>query len=145
MIKFKPITYESEDYEAALKLRDINLSQPLGISIYDGPLEEEKEWIHIGAFIKEKLVGVLILIELEEDLMQIRQIAVDETLRCQGIGSMLISFAEKYAKELGYKKIVVNARLTAIKFYVKNHYTKFVEQFIEVGIPHYKMEKELIE
>lgn len=143
-IKFKPIIYGSEDYIAALKLRDIVPRQLLDLSINEEPLEEEKQWIHIGAFMGERLVGIIVLVELGEDIVQMRQVAVDEALRCQGIGSKLVSYAESYAMEIGYKKIVVSTKLTAIRFYVNNNYTKFVGQFFKMGIPHYKMEKELI-
>ena len=39
----KQIEWNSEAYKKALELRDKVLRQPLGMSIYDDPLEAEKD------------------------------------------------------------------------------------------------------
>jgi predicted GNAT family N-acyltransferase len=62
-------------------------------------------------------------------------------LQGQGIGSQLVLFTDNYAKEKGYKLIHCNARKTAVPFYLKQGYKILGDEFLEVNIPHYYMEK----
>jgi predicted GNAT family N-acyltransferase len=52
-------------------------------------------------------------------------------------------FAENVARDLGYKKLCMHARKTATGFYQKLGYSVTGEEFVEVTIPHYTMEKSL--
>jgi predicted GNAT family N-acyltransferase len=52
-------------------------------------------------------------------------------------------FAENIARDLGYKKLCMHARQTAVGFYQKLGYSISGEPFEEVTIPHYIMEKVL--
>lgn len=70
-----------------------------------------------------------------------RQVAVNKVWQRKGIGKMLVNFAEKLAKENGYKKIDLNSRITAVDFYLNLQYKKTGNEFTEVGIPHIKMFK----
>lgn len=56
-IKVRLIEYGSEDYKAELEMRNEILRKPLGLSIYDEDLGQEKPYFHIGAFENERLVG----------------------------------------------------------------------------------------
>lgn len=55
-----------------------------------------------------------------------------------------MQIAETYAKNAGYRKIVLNARKTAVGFYEKLGYERKGDMFTEVGIAHFKMLKCLI-
>jgi predicted GNAT family N-acyltransferase len=72
-----------------------------------------------------------------------RQVAVDTAIQQQGIGKKLIAFAEKFAKENSVTHIECNARETAVPFYQKMKYEVVGAPFLEVGIPHFFMQKEL--
>jgi predicted GNAT family N-acyltransferase len=52
-------------------------------------------------------------------------------------------FAENIARDLGYKKLCMHARKTAVGFYQKLGYGIAGEEFVEVTIPHFIMEKAL--
>jgi predicted GNAT family N-acyltransferase len=54
-----------------------------------------------------------------------------------------MQFAENIARDRGFKKITMHARKTAIGFYEKLGYKPIGEQFEEVTIPHFIMEKML--
>jgi len=54
-----------------------------------------------------------------------------------------MNYAENIARDAGYKKIIMHARKTAIGFYEKLGYTVTGNEFTEVSIPHYVMEKKL--
>ncbi len=135
------ITYGSGDYAAELQLRDRVLRKPLGMSLFDEDLTRDKADIHIAAFYDNVLVGCLLLLPVAENVLKMRQVAVDEAFRSKGLGGLMVDFAEEYAQKQGFKIIELNARETAIAFYERHNYSVTGEQFFEVGIPHRKMLK----
>jgi predicted GNAT family N-acyltransferase len=140
-IKFRLIKFASKDYESELKLRDDTLRKPLGLSLFDEDLSNEKNDYHLGAFLEEQLTGIVILTILSETDIKMRQLGVAQLYRGKNIAKELVLYAEKFASELGYKKIELNARETVVEFYLKLGYKIVGEKFIEVTIPHHKMIK----
>ena len=70
--------------------------------------------------------------------------AVLEGLQGQGFGRAIMAGVEEIlANEGRIKRIFLNARGTAIGFYSKLRYVGTGDEFIEVGIPHQRMEKTL--
>ena len=142
-LKISILTYATDDYKQELELRDIVLRQPLGMKLYKENLEQDKQSVHIGAYIDMQLVGVLLLTELNHNEVKMRQVAVNKTFRRLKIGSKMVYFAEAYSKQHGYTTMVLNARKTAVEFYTKLGYSIISEEFMEIKIPHYKMYKKL--
>lgn len=132
----------TDQYQAELRLRDEVLRKPLGMSIYD-ELPDDNNDHHLGYFCGTELVGVLLLTEINEVEVKMRQVAVAEAWRGMGIGTRLVKYAEKYAQSLGYRRIRLHARKTAVGFYAKLAYRIIGNEFVEVGLPHYEMVKEL--
>ncbi|QGQ98405.1 N-acetyltransferase [Paenibacillus psychroresistens] len=135
------VEWGSPKYKSAVELRDKILRKPLGLNIFDDNLQEEINYYHICATIDLVTIGVLILKRINETTMQMKQVAVDESVRGQNVGRKMVNFAEQIAKGLGYNTIVLIARETAIPFYEKLNYLKMGDKFIEIGIPHLKMMK----
>jgi GNAT superfamily N-acetyltransferase len=75
--------------------------------------------------------------------IKMRQVAVDDRHQSQGLGKSLVKYADDYARENGYRLIHCHARDTAKEFYLKQGYKVEGDEFTEVGIKHYYMEKEL--
>lgn len=105
-------------------------------------LSNEVNDIHIGLFRDRELIGTLIL-TLGQGYVKMRQVAVAETARGINAGTRMVEFSEKVAREEGYTRIELNARKTAVSFYLKNGYSIVGEEFTEIGIPHFRMIKEL--
>lgn len=74
-----------------------------------------------------------------------RQVAVVRELRGQGIGKALVAYAEALARKLGYRRMILHARETAVGFYEKLGYSRVGDRFEEVTIAHWTMEKHLAE
>lgn len=126
-----------------VNLRMEILRKPLGLSFDAADLEKEKEDVLMGAFEDEKLLGCCLLTRMDQHTMRLRQMAVPNSMQGKGIGRALMIFAENIARDLGYKKLCMHARKTALGFYEKLGYSASGEEFIEVTIPHYIMEKAL--
>ncbi|HMW26318.1 MAG TPA: GNAT family N-acetyltransferase [Ferruginibacter sp.] len=126
-----------------VKLRMDILRQPLGLSFTDEELAREKEDILIGAFDDDDLLACCLLTRSDNNSVRLRQMAVQNNLQGKGIGASMMNFAETVARAKGFKKMVMHARKTALGFYEKLGYSVVGDEFTEVTIPHFVMEKSL--
>lgn len=143
-IDIHEIKYNTEDHNQELILRNNVLRKPLGLSLNDENLKTEKDDFHIGVYINDHLVGVLILTKQNEKEIKMRQVAVSEQWRSLKVGTELVRYAEQYAKNKGYESMLLHARKTARNFYLKLGYESVGEEFLEISIPHYRMRKSLV-
>ena len=139
----KIIEHGSPEYRLMVKLRDDILRKPLGLIFAPDELEHEKENILIGAFDDDDILGCCMLVEENPATVRLRQMAVLNDLQGKGIGRALMTFAENIARDRGYKILSMHARKNATGFYEKMGYKVASDEFTEVTIPHYVMEKEL--
>jgi predicted GNAT family N-acyltransferase len=139
----KQIDHGTKEYLQMVNLRNEILRKPLGLSFTPEELAKEKEDILIGAFDDEDMLACCMLTKAENHCLRVRQMAVQNNLQGKGIGASMMNFAEIVARDKGYKKLVMHARVTAVGFYEKLGYKVVGDQFIEVTIPHHIMEKNL--
>jgi ribosomal protein S18 acetylase RimI-like enzyme len=139
----KLIDHGSKEYQQMVNLRNEILRKPLGLSFNKEELENEKTEILIGAFEDEKMLGCCMLVKVDEKICRLRQMAVINKLQGKGIGRALMQFAENIARDRGYKKITMHARKSAIGFYERLGYKVSGDEFKEVTISHFIMEKSL--
>lgn len=143
VMALKIIEHGSPEYGQMVKLRDDILRKPLGLTFAPDELEHEKENILIGAFDDDDILGCCMLVEENPATVRLRQMAVLNDLQGKGIGRALMTFAENIARDRGYKILSMHARKNATGFYEKMGYKVASDEFTEVTIPHYVMEKEL--
>lgn len=139
----KIIDHGSPEYMQMVKMRDAILRKPLGLYLLPEELEKEKDNMLIGAFDDDTMLGCCMLVEEQPDIVRLRQMAVLNDLQGKGIGRALMNFAENLARDRGYRIIRMHARKNVVGFYEKVGYKVKGEQFIEITIPHFLMEKEL--
>jgi GNAT superfamily N-acetyltransferase len=139
----KIIDHGTIEYHQMVKLRDDILRKPLGLGFTPEELEGEKDNMLIAAFEDEDILGCCMLVEEKADTVRLRQMAVLNDLQGKGIGRALMNFAENIARDRGYKTLTMHARINAVGFYEKMGYKTVGDQFIEVTMPHYVMEKRL--
>lgn len=139
----KIIDHGTPEYQQMVKLRDDILRKPLGLGFSPEELESEKDNMLIAAFEDERMLGCCMLVEEEPGTARLRQMAVLNDLQGKGIGRALMNFAENLARDRGFKVVRMHARTNAIGFYEKVGYKVLGDQFEEVTIPHFVMEKKL--
>lgn len=139
----KIIDHGSAEYQQMVRLRYDILRKPLGLQFDQAELDREKEDVLIAAFEDDRILGCCLLTKLDDKTVRLRQMAVPNNMQGKGIGRALMVFAENIARDLGYKTIIMHARKTAIGFYEKLGYMKTGDEFVEVTIGHYIMEKTL--
>lgn len=130
-------------YVESLALRQMVLRQPLGRSIWDDPLGEEWDQLHLGLFTAKggalplgSLAATASLVRSEK-AYKMRQVAVHPVLAGQGLGRRLVRFTEQLVGE--DIELYCHAREVARAFYAACGWEAFGEPFTEVDIPHIRM------
>lgn len=141
-IEIKQIAFDGEEYKKEIELRYKILRQPLGLNYTQEQLDAEKDEFHFAAFDGEKLIGCLLMKAIDNEEIKMRQVAVDGSYQGKGVGKALVLFSEKFTSENGFKFITLHARKTAVPFYERLRYQIIGDEFTEVTLPHYKMEKQ---
>jgi predicted GNAT family N-acyltransferase len=137
------IDHGTKEYQQMVQLRNEILRKPLGLAFEKDELEKEKEDILMGAFEDDRLLGCCLMTKTDDATLRLRQMAVPNNMQGKGVGRALMIFAENIARDLGFKRLCMHARSTATGFYQKLGYRISGDEFIEVTIPHYVMEKDL--
>jgi N-acetylglutamate synthase-like GNAT family acetyltransferase len=139
----RTIQHGSTEYGEMIKLRIHELLRPIGVPEHYIQQQNEVTDFLVAAFDEEVMIGCCVLTPRAEGLIQLRQMAVKESLRGQNIGAAIVAFAENLAREKGFSKLMMHARNPVIPFYLKSGYSIVGDEFFEVGIGHRRMEKEL--
>ena len=142
-IHISRIETTAPDYAQVFALRDELLRKPLGMSLKNDDLSRDYVDTIFMAKHGETVIGCVMLHHKDETHLQLRQMAVHNDWQGKGVGRLIVLEAEQYAREEGYKIMVLHARKTAIGFYERLGYKVTSDEFMEVGIPHYIMEKEM--
>jgi len=142
-MQIKIFKQSDPEYLLSLLLRYKILRIPLGLNFSKDDLAKDKDDVHIGLFDGDVIVATLTLADTGGYTIKMRQVAVDVPHQGLGLGRRLLQFADDYAREKGYKLMHCHARHTAREFYLKHEYKVVGDEFIEVGIRHYYMEKQL--
>lgn len=104
--------------------------------------DKEDKSIHFLIKNEQELVATC-RIRVIDDYAKLERMAVKSKYREQGIGSLLIDKVEEFARKKDLKEIKLHAQVRAQDFYQKNKYQIVSDEFIEAGIKHVKMKKEL--
>lgn len=142
-MEFKIIEYDTVEYIEMVELRNTVLLEPIGMPYFEDVFVQDEESIFIGCYDNGELIACCVLTELDDNLVQLRQMAVAEEFHHTRVGTKLIVFAEKIAKEYDFKKITLHARRVVEGFYLKNGYNSEGEEFVEAGIAHVIMTKSI--
>ncbi|MGD9738373.1 MAG: GNAT family N-acetyltransferase [Bauldia sp.] len=142
-VSFRMLEHGADDYRAMLALRDLVLRKPLGLTLMATDIAGEEDEFLLGAFEEEVLVGCVLLVPRPNDAVKLRQMAVHPDRQGRGIGRGLVIFAEDFARREGFRSVELNARAAAAGFYQRLGYRTVGDAFTEVGIEHFRMEKDL--
>ncbi|MBS7629078.1 GNAT family N-acetyltransferase [Candidatus Bathyarchaeota archaeon] len=112
----------AEEFEKYYELRWRVLREPWGQPPGSEKDDLEGEATHIVALIGGEIIGVGRIHFNSNIEAQIRYMAVENHYREMGVGSMILKRLEDVARVRGARRIVLNAREEAVKFYRKHGY-----------------------
>jgi hypothetical protein len=139
------VPFGSSAYEDMKAMRERVLRAPLGLRLSAYDTQGEEAQLHIAAIDRSGVVrGTVLLSPISEEAMQLRQMAVADEERGNGLGRKLVAFAEGVAREARRKRIELNARISVQGFYEKLGYAIDGSAFIDrLNIPTVRMKKML--
>lgn len=73
----------------------------------------------------------------------IGRMAVAEGERRTGVGALVLAFLEQRARERGMPSVELHAQVHAAAFYDRAGYTPYGDRYLEAGIEHVSMRKDL--
>ena len=133
----------AEERDAAFALRRTVFEEEQGIP---RPLDRDQHDAnadHVVVLEDGRCVGTGRVVRVDQRSCQIGRMAVASPDRCRGIGAAVLEALERMARLRGLKEISVHAQLPAIPFYEKRGFEKLGEPFLDQGVPHVRMRKQL--
>ena len=143
-MEFVEIVWNSNLYHLEIELRDRLLRAPLGLTFSSEELAAESSELHFALVDDDHVRACAVIVPLSNDLAKLRQMAVHENYQRQGLGSSLIRQIEPALQQRGFQNIELNAREEAVNFYQRLGYQTAGDRFMEVGIGHWKMRRQLV-
>lgn len=138
------VSFGTPQYQATVQLRKLVLHEPMLVDFTREELAEEINSFHFACIDQNSMVmGCLIMQPIDADTVEMKEVAVLEDYRSSGVGTAMVSFVERWAKERGFKKISLAGWGKSINFYTKKGYRKVGKSFRVNETDHYKMEKSL--
>ena len=139
MFEVKNVNYTGENEQAIREVRDTVFIQEQSIDPdieFDG-LDESA--VHAIVYSNALPVGTGRIL----DDGHIGRIAILKAFRGQGLGSKIVLSLIDEATNKGYSRVYLGSQKHAIDFYTKLGFEPFGDEFMEAGIPHLSMEKQL--
>jgi len=140
-ITFKSFTHNSPLYEESIALRNRILIEAVGRHEDCRDFDFPEKDIYISAFDGDTLIGTAIITPLDDNTVQMRQMAVENTCQGKGIGRAISKEFERVVLQNGYLKVILHARESAVPFYKALGYELVGDVFYEIEIAHYEMNK----
>lgn len=105
--------------------------------------QRDAECTHFLAFDRGAAVATARLRERTTRVHKVERVAVRATARGRGIGALLMDAIERHAGAVGVERLVLSAQESAIAFYARRGYLCEGDAFVEAGIRHRWMSREL--
>lgn len=131
------------DMEAALAVRMRVFVAEQSVPAEEELDDEDATATHVIARHNELVVGTGRLLIRAEGTCQIGRMAVDQPWRRQGVGGQLLLYLEQEARSQGMSQVMLHAQEYVKGFYAAHGYLERGELFLEAGIPHIEMRKEI--
>ena len=133
-----------------LNLRSKILRNNLDPNLCKFPGDKEINSFHLGAFNGNALIGGVSVMKNEckkkelPNCFQLRGLFVDKEFQHNGIGKTIVNFVENCLRGSGVNYLWMNARESAVLFYLKLNYSNSKISYVinEIGL-HYLMYKKL--
>jgi predicted GNAT family N-acyltransferase len=131
------------ELEAAIELRFRVFVAEQSVPPEEELDEADATAIHAVALYQGQVVGTGRLVDRDGGLAQIGRMAVEAAWRRRGIGGQILGFLEEEARALGMRRCMLHAQEYVKSFYAAHGYRELGDTFLEAGIRHVEMRKEL--
>lgn len=128
--------------EALLELRHDVFCREQGVPLHEEMDGRDDEAMHLVAVRDGEVVGTCRLLFVGPTV-QFSRLAIEMSARRRGIATALLELAEVEARAAGTRRLVLHAQTYACALYERAGYRPRGRVFVEAGIEHVAMEKDL--
>jgi predicted GNAT family N-acyltransferase len=136
------LTDNSDEVTDALRLRERVFSGEQGVRVEADRDGRDPEATHLVAVEDGDVIGTCRLV-FRGRIARLGRLAVEPAWRRRGVGAAILAAAERYAREAGAERIDLHAQTSALSLYVRGGYVERGHAFVEEGIEHVAMEKQI--
>jgi predicted GNAT family N-acyltransferase len=128
---------------AAMALRHAVFCDEQGVPLADELDGRDGDALHVVAVDRGAVVGTCRLLFEDGGVARLGRLAVARPQRGQGLGAAILAEAEARARAAGAVRMVLASRVDASGLYGARGYTERGDVFLDAGIEHITMEKDL--
>lgn len=103
----------------------------------------EAESLHGVIYQSQQAIATVRLYALNSKNLKVQRVAVLKEFRQHGVGRFLMEKVEEKAKELAVSQLILDSQKQALPFYEKSNFQIDSSEFLDAGIPHYRMVKNI--
>ena len=137
------IGVDAPEYAQELDLRWRVLRRPLGLERDAVLFPFDRESLHLVAIDGGRVVGCVLFHPEGTESGRLFQMAVEPARQGTGLGTRLVHALEDDLAARGFREVTLHARDTAVGFYARLGYQPVGPPYVEVGIPHQNMRRDL--
>ena len=140
-MEVRPVRDDAE-VEQALALRERVFVGEQGVDPSADRDAFDDEALHFVAVEDDRVIGTCRVL-IRDGVARLGRMVVEREERGRGIGARVLDVAERVAAERGATLVRLHAQSAAVSFYARGGYAEVGEPFVEEGIDHITMEREL--
>lgn len=106
--------------------------------------EKETQCQHLTIYDNGRPLATGRIFPYGEKTAKFERVAVAQEQRGAGLGRFIMEEMERKAKEMGCEKAILGGQTVVIPFYEKLGYSAYGEEFMDAGIPHKMLKKEIL-
>jgi predicted GNAT family N-acyltransferase len=133
---------DESEVAAALALREDVFCGEQGVSLADERDGRDREAVHLVVVEDGAVLGTCRLL-VDATTIKLGRMAVAPRARGRGLARALLDEADAQARALGGERIALAAQVAAQGVYERAGYGRYGEVFLDAGIEHVMMAKEL--
>lgn len=139
-LKLASTEHERED---AFTVRKAVFIEEQGVPVHIELDELDEEAVHFIAYDGNQPIAAGRIRDIGDGVGKVERVCVLPTYRGRHLGQKMMVMLEDHARDAGLSKIRLNAQNHAVPFYEKIGYIVTSPEFMDAGIPHRVMEKNI--
>ncbi|MGE7916591.1 GNAT family N-acetyltransferase [Lysinibacillus xylanilyticus] len=137
------IVETTQEHDDAITVRKKVFVEEQGVPLHLECDAEDASATHFIMYEGNEPVGAARLRSIENDAAKIERVCILQDQRGKKLGALIMKEMEKHAISIHMKKLKLHAQSYAIPFYEKLGYSVTSPEFMDAGIPHRAMEKNI--
>ena len=137
------LVQNEQDLERAFDVRKQVFITEQGVPLHLEMDEFDQKAIHFIVNDGDTTIATARLREIDAKIGKVERVCVLKNYRGKRLGVLIMQMVEKFATEKEWKKLKLHAQSYAIPFYEKLDYVPTSPEFMDAGIPHRAMEKDI--